>query len=93
MADRVDSANSGLDFYGADWCGDCRRSMRLLDSLGVAYTHHDVEHDDAARDRAMELSGRQSIPVLAFADGTILVEPSDPDLRAKLADAGLLPQA
>lgn len=81
----------GIDFYGADWCGDCRRSQRLLDSLGVAYDHHDVEHDDSARERAVELSGRQSIPVIAFADGTILVEPSDPDLRAKLGSLGLLP--
>ena len=80
----------GIDFYGADWCGDCRRSKRLLDSLGVAYAHHDVEHDDAARDRAVELSGRQSIPVIAFADGVILVEPSDPDLRAALESRGLL---
>lgn len=81
---------SGIDFYSADWCGDCRRSKRLMDSLGVAYTLHDVEHDDASRDRAIEISGRQSIPVVVFSDGTHMVEPSDPDLRAKLVELGLI---
>lgn len=82
MAEQV---KSGIEFFGADWCGDCRRSKRLLDGLGVEYTLHDVEHDAEARERAIALSGRQSIPVILFPDGTILVEPSDPDLRAALA--------
>lgn len=83
------AGDTGIDVYGADWCSDCRRSQRLLDSLGVAYDHHDVEHDEAARARAVELSGRQSIPVIVFADGTVLVEPSDPELRALLVARGL----
>ena len=81
---------SGIEFYGADWCGDCVRSKRLLDSLGVDYAHHDVEHDDAARERAIEISGRQSIPVITFDDGTVFIEPSDPQLRGKLAELGLV---
>jgi mycoredoxin len=81
---------SSIDFYGAGWCGDCIRSKRLLDRLGVAYNHHDVEHDDARRDEAIAISGRQSIPVITFGDGVYLVEPSDPDLRAKLNELGLI---
>ena len=27
-----------ITLYGADWCGDCRRSKRLLAELGVEYT-------------------------------------------------------
>lgn len=81
---------SQIDFYGADWCGDCRRSKRLLDSLGVAYNHHDVEQDPAAAEKAQEICGRQSIPVVQFADGTYFVEPSDPELRAKLVELGVI---
>ena len=81
----------GIEFYGADWCGDCVRSRRLLDGLGIAYAHHDVEHDEAAKDRAIEISGRQSIPVIAFEDGTVFIEPSDPQLRGKLVELGLIP--
>lgn len=79
-----------ITFYGADWCGDCRRTKRLLDSLGVAYEHHDVEHDEAAKAKAIEISGKQSIPVVQFADGTYFVEPSDPEMRAKLTELGII---
>lgn len=80
---------SKIDFYGADWCGDCVRSKRVLDSLAVEYTYHDVEADDEARAKATEISGKMSIPVIQFEDGTFFVEPSDPQLREKLADLGL----
>lgn len=79
-----------IDFYGADWCGDCRRSKRLLDSLNIPYRHHDVAEDESAAAKAQEISGRQSIPVITFADGSFFVEPSDPDLRAKLEELGLV---
>ena len=80
-----------IDFYGADWCGDCRRSKKLLDSHSIAYTYHDVEIDDAARAKAQEISGKMSIPVVQFEDGSFFVEPSDPELKAKLQELGLLP--
>lgn len=79
-----------IDFYGADWCGDCRRTKRLLDELQVPYRHHDVEKDAAEQARAVEISGVQSIPVVLFSDGSYFVEPSDPQMRDKLAELGLV---
>ena len=71
--------------YSADWCGDCRRSKRLLDELGVDYTIIDVEADPAASDKVIEINGgMRSIPVIVFKDGTHMTEPSDNDLKAKL---------
>jgi glutaredoxin-like protein len=71
--------------YSADWCGDCRRSKRLLDSLNVEYNLIDVEADVSASDKVIEINGgRRSIPVIVFPDGTHLTEPSDNDLKAKL---------
>ena len=71
--------------YGADWCGDCRRSKRLLAELGVEYTHIDVEEDLTAADKVREINGgAQSIPVILFSDGTHLTEPTDMYLTAKL---------
>lgn len=75
--------------YGADWCGDCRRTKRQLDELGVEYSYLDVELDDALRERAIAISGVQSIPVVVFPDGTHLVEPSNPAMLAKLAELNL----
>ncbi len=71
--------------YSADWCGDCRRSKRLLDSLEVKYTVIDVETDVTASDKVIEINGGvRSIPVIMFPDGTHMTEPSDIDLKAKL---------
>ena len=77
--------------YGAEWCGDCRRSKALLDKLGtthqLTYTYIDVEADPAAADRVMEINGgMRSIPVICFPDGTHLTEPSDNTLREKLVE-------
>ncbi len=74
-----------ITMYGADWCGDCRRSERLLKELGVEWTKIDVEADVSAADKVKEINGgAQSIPVIVFSDGTHLTEPSDNDLKAKL---------
>ena len=71
--------------YSADWCGDCRRSKRLLDSLEVKYTVIDVETDVTASDKVIEINGGvRSIPVIMFPDGTHMTEPSDIDLKAML---------
>ena len=77
-----------IEVYGADWCGDCRRSKALLDRLGVEYAYLEVDKDDALRMRAVEIAGRQSIPVIVFPDGSFLVEPSDPALAGKVASMG-----
>jgi glutaredoxin-like protein len=74
-----------ITMYSAEWCGDCRRSKRLLAELGVEYTLIDVESDPSAAAKVMEINGgMQSIPVIVFSDGTHLTEPSDSDLKAKL---------
>jgi mycoredoxin len=71
--------------YGAEWCGDCRRSKRFMDGNNVAYEYINVDEDAAAADKVMEINGgMKSIPVIVFEDGTHLTEPSDIDLKAKL---------
>lgn len=78
------SANK-ITMYSAEWCGDCRRSKRLLAELGVEYTLVGVESDPSAAGKVMQINGgMQSIPVIVFSDGTHLTEPSDNDLKAKL---------
>lgn len=79
-----------IDVYGADWCGDCRRSKSLLDRLGVEYVYLEVDKDDALRDRAVAINGgARSIPVIVFPDGSHLTEPSDPLLRERIIELGL----
>lgn len=80
---------SSIEFYGASWCGDCRRAKSVLDKLGVAYSYHDLEQDEGAADQAVAISGQQHIPVLQFTDGTVFVEPSNSQLEAKVKELGL----
>jgi len=77
--------------YGAQWCGDCIRSKRLLSELGVDYAYINIEEVPGAADKVVEINGgTQSIPVITFSDGTHLTEPSDPDLRKKLESLGVI---
>jgi mycoredoxin len=76
---------SKILMYGAEWCGDCRRSKKFLDANNVAYDYINVDEDAAAADKVVEINGgMKSIPVIVFEDGTHLTEPSDNDLKAKL---------
>ena len=80
-----------ITMYGADWCGDCRRSERLLNELNVEYTKIDTDADVTAADKVIEINGgAKSIPVIVFSDGTHLTEPSDNDLKAKLQSLGII---
>ncbi len=73
-----------VTMYGAEWCIDCRRSKKVLDTLGVDYDYVDLEADLTGADRAIAISGRTNIPVIQFTDGSHLVEPSDSELREKV---------
>jgi glutaredoxin len=79
-----------VTYYGADWCTDCRRSKAQMDSLGIKYEEKNVEHEAANAVEAEAISGRKNIPVIVFADGEFLVEPSNIDLEAALAKRNLI---
>jgi mycoredoxin len=84
----LSTPESRITMFGAHWCGDCRRSMKLLDVLNIDYDYVDLESVDDGADRAQAISGRTQIPVITFPDGTHVVEPSDSTLHAKLTALG-----
>ena len=45
-----------ITMYGAEWCGDCRRSKRFLDSNNVSYKYIDVESDASASEKVIEIN-------------------------------------
>ena len=62
-----------------------------MDDLNVGYTIIDIESDVKAADKVIEINGgMRSIPVLVFADGTHMTEPSDIALKSKLSSLGLI---
>lgn len=83
--------SSEITMYSADWCGDCRRSKRLMDALNVKYTIVDVDADLTAAEKVIEINGgTKSIPVIVFPDGTHLTEPSDMALEEKLKSLAII---
>lgn len=80
----------GITMFGAQWCGDCRRTKAQLDGLGIDYTYVDLEADPAAADVAREISGRTNIPVVVYPDASHHVEPSNADVEAKLRELSLI---
>ncbi|MFT4215229.1 MAG: glutaredoxin domain-containing protein [Microbacterium sp.] len=79
-----------ITMFGAQWCGDCRRTKAQLDALGIDYTYIDLDADPAAADVAREISGRANIPVVVYPDATHHVEPSNADVEAKLRSLALI---
>ncbi|MCH7786898.1 MAG: FAD-dependent oxidoreductase [Chloroflexi bacterium] len=77
--------------YGAPWCPDCKQAKQFLGEQRVRYDWIDIDQDEEARQRVQELNdGKQIIPTIVFQDGSILVEPSNAELAAKL---GISPKA
>lgn len=77
-----------LTVYGADWCGDCRRTKRLLADGRVDYDWVDVAAQPDIR-AELTANGYPAIPVVVLPDGAILMEPSNDELAAALETAGL----
>ena len=74
-----------IKFYSTSWCGDCRRSRKVFESMGVSYTDIDIEKHPEAAEIVRKLNrGAQSVPTILFPDGSVLVEPSNAVLEQKL---------
>jgi len=74
-----------ITVYGAHWCPDCRRSKQFLGEHQIPYNWVDIEQDKAGEQYVTQKNnGKRIIPTLEFADGSILVEPSNAELAAKL---------
>lgn len=71
--------------YGADWCGDCRRSKAFLERHGVAFTYVDLEErPEEMQTVIVRNGGMRSIPVIVFDDGSHLTEPTNDALATRL---------
>lgn len=76
---------ANIVMYGADWCGDCRRSKAYLETRGVPFTYVDLEErPDQMQEVVARNDGMRAIPVIVFGDGSHLTEPSNQQLAEKL---------
>lgn len=85
------TTDANITVYGAPWCPDCARAKQFLGEHRVRYNWVDIDRDDTARAYVRQVNdGKQIIPTIVFEDGSLLVEPSNAELAAKL---GIQPKA
>ena len=81
-----DDAASDITIYGTQWCGDCKRAKQFFGEQRVHYRFVDVDVDADGLAFVEETNGgKRIIPVIAFGDGSTLVEPSNAEMAEKLA--------
>src|SRR3972149_6246067 len=72
--------------YSTVWCPDCKRAKRFFGEQRVPYVNIDIEQDAEAMAFVEKLNnGMRIIPTIVFPDGSMLVEPSNAELAAKLS--------
>jgi glutaredoxin len=78
--------------YGADWCEDTRRSLRLLRRLAVPHRYLNIDEDiDALADAKALNHGERRTPTIDMGlGGGALVEPDNDTLTAALVEAEML---
>ncbi len=76
---------SALELYGAVWCPACRRVKKFLQEQRVPFTWTDIEQHEGASEHIAGLNGgKRSIPTLVFAEGDVLIAPSNEALAERL---------
>ena len=80
--------NERVIVYGADWCGDTRRTLRHLDKSGIQYDYIDIDNDRDGERKVIEFNkGKRRIPLVEIATekGTkSLSVPSDSEVDSAL---------
>ncbi len=76
---------TGITLYGTLWCGDCKRTKLFLGEQRIHYEYVDVEQDAEGLAMVERINGgKHVVPTIVFGDGSVLVEPSNAELAAKL---------
>jgi glutaredoxin-like protein len=75
---------NAITIFGTWWCGDCVRARRYFDRNQILYAWVDIDKDEVGEEFVLSTNhGMRSVPTIVFEDGSILVEPSDTELRLK----------
>ncbi len=76
---------SQIVMYGTKWCPDCIRAKKILEQNGISYQWIDIEEDKEAVTTVLKINnGHRVVPTIIFPDGSVLIEPSNQALEAKL---------
>src|SRR5947209_3668361 len=78
-------SHSNIKLYGTNWCSDCKRTKKFLGEQRIHYDFINIEEDLEGQAFVQKLqNGGMTIPALVFGDGSVLIEPSNAEVAAKL---------
>jgi thioredoxin reductase (NADPH) len=78
-------SHTNIKLYGTNWCSDCKRSKKFLGEQRVHYEFINIEEDMEGQAYVQRVqNGGLTIPTIVFEDGSILIEPSNAEVAAKL---------
>jgi mycoredoxin len=73
-----------IKVYGADWCGDTKRTLKYLNDLNINYEYIDVENDESGSEWVKSQNeGKERKPTLLIGSQVLSV-PSQSELEAAL---------
>ncbi|HUU79070.1 MAG TPA: FAD-dependent oxidoreductase [candidate division Zixibacteria bacterium] len=73
------------NFYGTEWCRDCKRSKAFLREHRIAYNWIDIDKNEEAALVVEKINdGKRRAPTIEFSDGTHLSVPTNVELAEKL---------
>ena len=82
---RTKLTHTNIKLYGTNWCSDCKRSKKFLGEQRVHYEFIDIEEDMEGQAFLQKVqNGGMTIPTIVFDDGSLLIEPTNAELAAKL---------
>src|SRR5436305_3891536 len=78
-------SHTNIKLYGTNWCSDCKRSKKFLGEQRIHYEFINIEEDMEGQAFVQRVqNGGLTIPTIVFEDGSILIEPSNAEVAAKL---------
>src|SRR5690348_14698067 len=78
-------SHTNIKLYGTNWCSDCKRSKKFLGEQRIHYEFINIEEDMEGQAFVQRVqNGGLTIPTIVFEDGSLLIEPSNAELAAKL---------
>jgi len=82
---------SGIMMYSTTWCPDCVRAKMVFRRMKVDFTEIDVDKSEEGTKIVMDHNnGIRIVPTIFFPDGSVLVEPSNKELKEKIQSMGLV---
>lgn len=74
--------------YTTQYCSDCLQAKRFFETNNIPYLCIGLEDNDEATNFVIQINnGNRSVPTIVFPDGSILVEPSWEELKAKFSNS------